>query len=70
MEATYFNQSLSLWEPLLETVEKKNSRQEQWDFQLKVRRPWPSRVSENKRNGVREIWGMCRFGYYGVGLFM
>ncbi len=34
----YFNQSLSLWEPLLEIVEKKSGRYEQWDVQLMVRR--------------------------------
>ena len=36
-EATYFNQSLSLWEPLLETVEKRNGRVEQWDVRIKVK---------------------------------
>ena len=36
MEATYFNQSLSLWEPLIETLEKQDGRHGQWDMQIKV----------------------------------
>jgi hypothetical protein len=35
-EATYYNQTLSLWEPILETVERKDGRQELWDLQIKV----------------------------------
>ena len=36
VEATYYNQNLSLWEPLIETLERKGERQEVWDMQMKV----------------------------------
>lgn len=40
-EATYYNDKLSLWEPVLETLERADGKPELWDLQVKVS-PSPS----------------------------
>lgn len=36
MEVAYFNEALSIWEPLLEPVEKENGQFEPFELQLQV----------------------------------
>lgn len=35
-EASYYNEGLSIWEPILEPLENKNGRQQLWDVNIDV----------------------------------
>ena len=37
VEATYYNKAFSLWEPVVETLERKDGKQLLWDMEIKVK---------------------------------